>query len=183
MRAFVALEVQAQLLDALVDFQKELSSTGADMKIVERQNLHFTLKFLGEISEAQALEVGSRLGGLALKAVQVEVSGAGAFPSIGRPRVIWAGVAREHEPLVEPIARQVIGALEGIGERDDRPFQAHITLGRVRSDRNGRQLGELLSRNSSRRFGTTTLSELKLKSSVLTSGGPVYSDVGVFRLN
>ncbi len=183
MRAFVALEVPGQVLDSLVDFQKELSSTGADMKMVDRDNLHFTVKFLGDITEAQAAEVGSRLQSLSMKGAQVEVKGAGAFPSLSRPRVVWAGLAREHEPFVEPIARQVIGALEGIGERDDRPFRAHITLGRVRSDRSSRQLGELLRLNSGRRFGTTTLSELKLKSSTLTPSGPVYSDVGVFRLN
>lgn len=182
MRAFVSLEVPGRVIESLVDFQKELSATGADLRLVERQNLHFTLKFLGDISEAQAAEVGSRLGSLALKGVGVEVKGAGAFPSVGRPRVVWAGVAHEHEPLVEEIARKVIGSLEGIGERDDRPFQAHITLGRVRSDRNARQLGDLLRQNSGRDFGGAALSELKFKSSVLTPRGPVYNDIGAYPL-
>ena len=182
MRAFVSLEVPGQVLDSLVGFQKELSATNADLKLVERQNLHFTVKFLGEISEAQAAEAGSRLASLQLKGAQVEVRGAGAFPSPGRPRVVWAGVAPEHKHLVEPIAKQVIASLEGIGERDERPFQAHITLGRVRSDRNAHQLGELLRQNSDRRFGVVMLEELKLKSSVLTPSGPVYKDLGAYRL-
>jgi 2'-5' RNA ligase len=80
------------------------------------------------------------------------------------------------------MAAEVISALEGIGERDDRPFQAHVTLGRVRSGRNLRQLGDLLARDSERQFGTAALTELKLKSSVLSPSGPVYSDVGVFPL-
>ena len=178
----MALEVPGRVLDSLTTFQNELSATGADLKLVERQNLHFTVKFLGEISEVQAADARSRLRGLPLKGAEVEVRGAGAFPTPARPRVAWAGVARENEQLVMPIAEGVRGSLEGIGERDDRPFQAHITLARVRSGRNLRQLAELLRANSERPFGVATLSELKLKSSVLTPSGPVYNDVEVYKL-
>ena len=183
MRAFVALEVPGHVLDSLVRFQTELSATGADMKLVERENLHFTVKFLGEISEMQAAEAGSRLGSLSLNGVQVEVKGAGAFPSTSRPRVVWAGVSPEHEALVAPVAEQVIRSLEGIGERDDRSFRAHITLARVRSGRNARQLGEFIRRNQERSFGVVRFAELKLKSSVLTPSGPIYRDVGVYGLS
>ncbi len=182
MRAFVALEVPELVLDSLVAFQNELPGTGADLKLVERQNLHFTVKFLGEISDDQAAEVRSRLRGLSLKGVDVEVRGAGAFPTPARPRVVWVGVAQNDERLVTPIAEGVLGSLQGIGERDDRPFQAHITLARVRSGRNLRQLAELLRANSETPFGVAKLSELKLKSSLLTPSGPVYNDIEVYRL-
>ena len=183
MRVFVALEVPSHVLDSLSNFQKEIMATGADLKPVERENLHFTVKFLGEISEPQAAEVGSRLGRLTLKAAEVEVRGVGAFPSSARPRVVWAGVPHEHEELVAPIANGVIASLEGIGERDDRPFRAHITLARVRSGLNSRQLGELLNENSQRSFGFVKLTELRLKSSVLTPSGPIYKDLGAYLLN
>ena len=179
----MAIEVPGGVLDSLVTFQQELLATGADLKLVERENLHFTVKFLGEISDPLVKETDSRLGGLSLKSARVEVRGAGAFPSPGRPRVVWAGVAPKHEALVEPIAEKVIRALEGVGQRDDRPFSPHITLCRVRSGRNARQLGELLRGNSNRSFGELELSELKLKSSVLTPSGPIYRDVGVYRLS
>ena len=183
MRAFVALEISGRAADSLVDFEKELLAAGADIKTVERENLHLNLKFLGDVTEAQAAEVQSRLGSLALKGAEAVVRGVGAFPSPSRPRVVWAGVAHEHEGQVTQIAQQVIESLEGIGERDDRPFRAHVTLGRVRSGRNIRELGELLRKNSGREFGTVSLSEVKLKSSVLTPEGPVYRDIGVFRLS
>lgn len=182
MRAFVAIDVPSRVLDALVEFQEELSATGGDFKLVERENLHFTVKFLGEIGEAQVPEVLSRLGELKLPKGVVDVRGAGAFPNPRSPRVIWAGVAPESEEVIGPIAREVIGTLEGIGERDDRPFQAHITLGRVRTPRNSREIGEFIEKHSGRSFGAAELSELKLKSSRLTPSGPVYNDVGVFRL-
>ncbi|MDG6901891.1 MAG: RNA 2',3'-cyclic phosphodiesterase [Nitrososphaerota archaeon] len=182
MRAFVAIDLPDEVLGSLEAFQADLSATGADLKAVERQNLHFTVKFLGEISEAQAAEARSRLSLLEMKSADVDVKGVGAFPSVGRPRVVWAGVAPEHEGLIGPIARNVVDALGDIGESEERPFQAHITLGRVRSLRNVKELGELLRRNSGRPFGSVTLSEVKLKSSVLTPQGPIYRDVGVFRL-
>lgn len=182
MRVFTALEVPKEVLDSLVAFQQEIAATGADIKLVERENLHFTVKFLGEISEAQAYEARSRLERLNLKGAEVEVRGAGAFPSLGRPRVVWAGVARGHEALLVSIAETVIASLDGIGERDDRPFRAHITLGRVRTGRNARELSELLGKNAGQHFGVVRLSVLKLKSSVLTPSGPIYEDLGEYTL-
>ena len=178
----MAMDVPDRVVDSLVAFQGELSAAGGDLKLVERENLHFTVKFLGEIDESQASEAMSRLGRLRLHRTVVDVRGAGAFPSPRSPRVVWAGVARESEEKIVPIARDVIVALEGIGERDDRPFQAHITLGRVRSPRGTRELEGFLTRHSERSFGVAELSELKLKSSRLTPSGPIYSDVGVFSL-
>ena len=182
MRAFVALEIPGPVVDSLVRAQKELEGTDADIKLVERENLHLNLKFLGDISGPEASEAGARLGKLALKGADVAVRGVGAFPVVNRPRVVWAGVAQEHEQLVLPIAQGVISALEGIGERDDRPFRPHITLGRVRSPRNSRALAEFLQKNSRREFGSFHLKEIKLKSSTLTTNGPVYRDEGVYSL-
>jgi 2'-5' RNA ligase len=182
MRAFVALEVPNNVVHSLVVFQKELEATGADIKLVEKENLHLNLRFLGEITETQGAQVASRLGGLSIRGVKVKVRGAGAFPGPGRPRVVWAGIARGDEGLLTPIAESVSTALEGIGERDDRPFRAHITLGRVRSPRNFRDLAEFLRANSEREFGVADISELKFKSSLLTPAGPVYKDLGVYHL-
>ena len=182
MRAFVALEMSGQVVDALAEFQGALASTGADIKLVERENLHLNLKFLGEISERQRAEAESRLKRLSVPGGEVDVKGTGAFPSSSKPRVVWAGVAREHEVLVLPIAQEVMRLLEGVGENDDRPYRAHITLGRVRSLRNLGILGDLLRENSGRDFGRVVLTHVKLKSSLLTPTGPVYQDLGVYPL-
>lgn len=183
MRAFVALEIsQAEVLGSLVAFQRELTATGADLKTVERENIHFTVKFLGEITQNQACEVDKRLKKLRLSRAEVEVKGVGAFPNARRPSVVWAGVPPEHEGKVRPIAQAAISALEGIGEQDRRPFTPHLTLARVRSVRGTGELASLLQHNSDRLFGEVGLAELKLKSSVLGSRGPTYTDIGVYPL-
>ena len=182
MRAFVAMELPERVLESLVQFQGELRQTGSDLKPVERENMHFTVRFLGEISDSQAAQAGSRLEALRLKGVDVEMAGGGAFRAARRRRVVGAGVAEGDRPAVEEIAGAVREALQGIGEKADRPFQPHITLARVRSPRNSGELGALLRRSPLREFGWARLGELKLKSSQLTPSGPVYSDVGVYPL-
>ena len=182
LRAFVALEVPGRVIDALVDFQRSISATGADVKLVERENLHFTVKFLGEISESATKEAKSRLAGIKADAAEVQVQGTGAFPQLSNPRVIWVGVLQADEGKVSQIASEVSKALEGVAPDDDKQFRAHITVARVRSPRNARELGELLRETSGRSFGDAKLSLLKLKSSVLTPSGPVYEDIGMFPL-
>ncbi|MDG6918906.1 MAG: RNA 2',3'-cyclic phosphodiesterase [Nitrososphaerota archaeon] len=182
MRLFVALDLPGPVLDALVRFQRELTATGADIKQVERENLHFTVKFLGEVTEAAAAEAKSRLAALPSHGAEVELKGVGAFPDRLRPRVVWAGVSRADSLLIEPIAKEVSAALAGIGESDTRRFQAHVTLARVRSPKNTRGLSARIGEASEASFGPVKLTELKLKSSRLTPAGPVYTDIGVYRL-
>ena len=183
MRAFVALEISSQeALDSIVRLQGELSRTGADLKTVARENIHFTVKFLGEITQGQAREVDERLRSLRLSRATVEVRGIGAFPSIGRPNVIWAGVLPAHEERLRPIAQIAIAALEGVGEQDRRPFTAHATVARVRSARGAGGLTAFLRSNTDRLFGEVDFLELKLKSSVLGPQGPTYTDIGAYPL-
>jgi 2'-5' RNA ligase len=184
LRAFVALEISDdKVLDSIVSFQRELAATGADLKLVDRQNLHFTLKFLGEIPESMIEEADRRLKGLRLGGSTVSVTGVGAFPSVSRPNVVWVGMPRDDAAKARPIAEAVIGALEGIGERDRRPFEVHLTLARVRSGRNREELTALIEASSERPFGVLRLTTIALKSSQLTPSGPVYSDLGVYNLS
>ena len=183
MRAFVAIEVPREsVIREMVSVQEELKKTQADLKIVSRENLHFTVKFLGEISEWQAREADKRLKSLELNRAAVTLEGVGAFPSLGHPNIIWAGVAQGDRGKIVPIAERVIAELRGIGEEDSRPYQPHITLARVGSTAKREALVSFLQINATRKLGDAELTHLKLKSSELTPRGPVYSDVGVYPL-
>ncbi len=183
MRTFIALDVpQESVLKEMVSVQNELAETHADLKMVARANLHFTVKFLGEISEAQVREVDSRLTALDLRRGDVRLRGVGVFPHPRRPSVLWVGCAPEDNPKIVPLAEQVIAALEGIGQTEERGFQPHITLARVRSGRNREALFAFLEKHANHDFGLVRLERLSLKSSELTPQGPMYTDIRVYKL-
>lgn len=146
------------------------------------ENLHFTVKFLGEVPDDTVKEVDRRLSGLALSSFEVRVRGVGAFPDIRRPRVVWAGVSPESAQAISSAALAFIGALEGVGRPEDHEFHPHITLSRVRSPRNSGALVSFLQQNADRDFGGSRITSLKLKSSVLSPGGPTYADVREYPL-
>jgi 2'-5' RNA ligase len=170
------------VIDELIAFQREIVKSGADVKPVERVNLHFTVKFLGELADEQVKEADQRLRRLQSTRVEATVAGVGAFPSESRPNVVWAGVSAGDAQGVTSVAMSAVRILDGIGERDDRVFQPHITLARVRSGRNRAALISLIQENATKVFGPIELMEIKLKSSTLTPKGPVYADVGVYAL-
>lgn len=177
LRAFLAFEVSPEVRANLMRAEDELKETRADLKLVEKENLHFTVKFLGEIPNAAVEEVDRKVRALPLRRMDVGVRGLGAFPDERRPRVLWGGVAPHDLPTITTAGQQVVDALEGIGESDERGFHPHITVARVRSPRNVEALTAFLRENSSREFGRTPITKLKLKSSALSPSGPTYTDV------
>ena len=162
--------------------EEELRQSRADIKLVERENLHFTVKFLGEIPDEVVDEVDRKVSALSIRPMKVDVRGLGAFPDARRPRVVWAGVAAPDLGTISSAGQQVIDALEGVGESDDRGFHPHITVARVRSPRNSDSLSAVLRDYSAKEFGRTEINSLKLKSSDLTPAGPIYRDLKEYAL-
>lgn len=183
MRAFLSLDIENEaVMREMVRAEEELASTGADLKLVERQNLHFTVKFFGEIAESQVPEIDKRIGDLELKQIDARVAGVGVFPDLRSPRVVWVGVAPPDADSVTSIGESVIAAVQGIGQPEDHEFHPHITLARVRSGRNKQELARYVQENAARAFGASPIRTLKLKSSVLGPNGPTYTDVKVYSL-
>jgi 2'-5' RNA ligase len=174
--------VSPEVKENLMKAEEELKETRADVKLVERENLHFTVKFLGEIPESIVDEIDKRVRALSLRRMEVGVRGLGAFPDVKRPRVVWAGVAPHELASISSNGQQVIDALEGVGESDERGFHAHITVARVRSPRNIEALAAMLRDYSARDFGRTSITALKLKASTLTPSGPTYRDIKEYAL-
>jgi 2'-5' RNA ligase len=165
-----------------VDSQRELRNTRADVGIVGRDNLHFTVKFLGEVPDEVAHDVDERVAELNLPAFEVRMQGIGVFPDLGRPRIVWAGVAAGDEPIITSTAESIIEALNGVGKPEEREFRAHVTIGRVRSSRDIEGLVTFARENEKREFGKTRVASLKLKSSLLTPNGPIYKDIREYAL-
>jgi RNA 2',3'-cyclic 3'-phosphodiesterase len=134
LRVFLAIfpppDVQAAAAEAI----ERLREDGDHVSWVKRDNLHFTLRFLGEVGEDGARRAAEAAAEIAAdhRAFEATLGGLGAFPDGRRARVLWIGLSRGEEPMVA-LARSLERALERRGfEREGRPFAAHLTIGRVR---------------------------------------------------
>ena len=173
MRAFVAIEIsKEEIVDAIHKFQSEIY---LDVKAVEPKNLHFTLQFLGEVSEERIENVKEALKKIKFSNFTVNFMGIGAFPKMKFPRVVWIGTDKDGGNALVELARKVENALTPLGFRNDKPFKPHITIFRIKN-----KIGDItkeLGKFESFEFGTQDIVSFKLKQSILTSKGPVYLDL------
>ncbi len=175
-RSFISIDLEdQQILSRIASILSSLQSLGGDLKPVERENIHLTLKFLGNVSAPRLGEVKSSLQQVIFSAFTAEIKGAGAFPNLNHMNVVWVGV-NEGWSQVEQIYEQVEKLLSGLGfQREHRPFSPHITIARVRSGRKRDEVAGFLQRLTEESFGTITVDKIRLKQSVLSSSGPKYS--------
>lgn len=173
MRCFVALDIPDELRVKIAALQNRLA--GFDVKLVEPENLHFTLKFLGAIDEDMTKKVSEKLENLKLMPFTAAIKGTGVFPSLSCMRVIWLGC-----PGISGLQQSVEESLSGLFKKE-KP-SPHITLARVRSPKDKDKLAEFVEKNKDIEIGSFTVNEIKLKKSTLTKKGPVYEDVKIFAL-
>lgn len=158
---------------------------GADVKWVERGNIHLTLKFLGEINEKKLPPIKAALDEIAVlfSSFAISLENAGAFPTVEFPRVLWVGLGKGAKESKD-IANHIDGELSKIGfDKESRPFAAHLTIGRVRSAKNKDALAEKLSTIGLQFSAEDQLvKSVALFQSTLTTSGPIYTKLHEARL-
>lgn len=175
-RAFLAFDIDNnELKKKLTDAQKLLAQTGADLKLVEPDNIHMTIRFLGDISLKMADNIFEEMKKIQFKPFIVKIFGIGVFPSLSYPRVVWAGITEGTTPL-QSVFSQLEPNLRRLGFTPDaKGFSPHLTIARVRSAFNRSQLVDCIQKNSQYYFGLVNANCLRLKRSILTPQGPNYS--------
>ncbi len=168
MRAFIAIELPKEVKDYLSDIQKRLTPAGADVKWVKPDNIHLTLKFLGEISpEALDQTIQSlELIGANKKAFYFNLSAVGVFPKIESPKVVWIGINKGSTEIRE-IAKD-------LGKADLSP---HITLGRIKSKKDLERLVDILKVfevNPQKALQEFPVNKITVFKSTLLPDGPIY---------
>ena len=181
LRVFVGVPVGAAVAERISAVRNEFG--GEAVRWAPAENLHLTLKFLGDVEEAQVVAIRSALReALAGTAgFGVTARGLGVFPNARRPRVLWIGLAA---PELAQVAGRVDRALEPLGvERAATRFRPHATIGRWRRPEPGAvRLGEELTRWRDREFGEFRMDAVTLFRSTLRPAGATYSPLEVFRL-
>ena len=182
-RTFVATEISDPVRRAAAQLIKTLGAISADVKWVEPQNLHLTVKFLGDVSLKETARICQAVQKAAaeVKPFELTFGGVGAFPNPERPRTIWiAGHCEDAADGMALLHEKVEQRLAKLGFRkDSRRFQAHLTIGRVRRGGPGMaDLARLIQENAGLQFGKTTVQEVVVFSSQLTREGPTYQPLG-----
>jgi len=175
-RSFLAFDTESEAVrKKLAAVQNLLVQTGADLKLVEPQNIHITIRFLGDITLAIAEKVYEEMQKVQFTPFNVQIKSLGAFPDLRYPRVVWAGITEGADQL-KTVFSQLEPRLRSLGfTPDSKGFSPHLTIARVKSGRNKAQLADFITKNANYDFGTIKAECLRLKRSDLTPRGPIYS--------
>lgn len=174
-RTFVAVEVSANVRARAGQLMARLGTAGAKVKWVEPHNLHLTLKFLGDVDARELPQVCTAVAEAVrtLPAFEIELVGAGAFPTATRPRTLWMGVGRGSEGLIE-VHHRLEQELVPLGyRREGRRYRPHLTIGRVRGDK-AESLAPIVAELESFPGGVSSVDEVIVFSSQLAKQGPTY---------
>ena len=183
MRVFLALEMDQGPRERLARKVQDLRSRigGARIGWVAPENLHVTLRFLGELNEDRVAQVQQAMACISYGACPFEPSQWGVFPDAKRPRVLWAGCASEQEQRIAGLAELVESRLHSIGiQREPKPFRAHVTVGRVKEPIRG--VVEAFEASPLREIGLSSGESFVLMESRLGSGGSKYTVLARFAL-
>lgn len=179
-RLFVAIPVPDSIKTALRRMQQTLKEASGDsVRWSTPEQLHITLLFLGyvESTELPALEKAFAAVGKEMPRLHLSVQRLGCFPNERRPRVIWAGLEGDVEPLKQ-FQGKLKSALQAWCQKpESRAYQPHLTLGRVREGARVRKLGEAMQGHAGARFGEWVAGNCSLMRSQLSPHGATYFEV------
>jgi len=187
MRCFIAIDIPDDIRADLTDLQKELAGRvdvhKGDVKWVEPESMHLTLKFLGEVPDNQIAEVCNVTKDVAARhqAFDFDIKEVGSFG--GRSaRVLWVGAGLDCPELLQ-LQQDLEEQLEQAGwPKEGRQFSAHLTLCRIRNSKAGEKLGDLANKYKDYDLGTIRGDSLCVYESQLRPEGPIYTRLGNYKL-
>lgn len=177
LRLFVALDLPGEIRDRLVMLQAGVPGA----RWVKPENLHVTLRFIGEVEDPVAQDLDAALVRVAAPEFALQLDGVGHFGSERKPQVLWAGVARS-EPLQflrDKVDRAVVAA--GLSP-DERKFRPHVTLGKLK-EAPAERVARWLSGNALFLAGPIAMHGFGLYRSHLYSEGAIYEELVHYPLN
>lgn len=176
-RTFIAAEMPKNIISGVGELQQGLKDYGIDIRWIRPENIHLTLKFLGDV---QAADIGNIFGAISrtvdgIASISLNAKGIGVFPGLSRPRVLWVGLAGQLEVLLQ-LQKTLDSNLKAIGfPQEKRPFKGHLTIGRIKTKINAKKFGDALM--AFRHFETETFiaDKIILFKSELKPQGAVYT--------
>jgi len=183
MRTFIALDISEDIRKRLAEFmeniQKGLIRTGASIKYVEPENLHLTLKFLGETSEDLTPKIHTELEKFysTQEKILVKIGEIGVFPNRKFPKVIWVGINGSKEKL-QFLQNETEKICEKFGYKPEgRDFSPHLTIARIKSLKSAQAVMSILDAHRNYGFGKMNFEQITFYQSILHPTGPIYKSL------
>ena len=173
-RGFIAIDIKS--FPKLLEFEREIKNTGANVKLVEPENIHLTLKFLGDSDESLIDSIEEIMNDSVedTQPFEINLKGAGVFPNERYIKVIWIGIQDGEQ--IAPIAKKIDEKVSKLGfEKEKRRFSSHLTIGRVKTAKNKDKLLQIIEKYRDVQFAKIKINFIKLKKSELTPKGPIYT--------
>lgn len=177
LRIFIAITTPPALQQALEDVRASFQSLPLAFRWVAPSHLHATLKFLGDVPETKLAMVFDALtrATTGQQPFVLTAKALGCFPHTTRPRVLWMGLDDPHHRLVK-VYQRIDADLTEVGfPPDERPFQPHLTLARIRQPISCQPFNVLLSSYKDRCFGEIVVDKIQVMQSQLHATGPIYT--------
>ncbi|GJQ59877.1 MAG: RNA 2',3'-cyclic phosphodiesterase [Candidatus Scalindua sp. AMX11] len=184
LRLFIAIEIEKRIKERILEFLNQLKETDVRIRWMAYENLHVTVKFIGDVDPIILPSLVKSLESVASRCrpFRIQIGNVAVFPTAKRPRILFVGLGDKENNLVN-IFEEVETEIEEFGiKRELRKYVGHITIGRIKSQKNIHKILELLPSYSDRFFGQETVNHITLKQSELTPKGPIYSTLNRFTL-
>ena len=185
LRTFIAVDLESSLQKSLQHIQNTLKPLNMDVIWVKPENIHITLKFLGETPPKKAEAISKIFPDLfkEIRPFEIQLSRLGVFPTMERPNVIWVGIDHGSSEIKE-LAAVLEETMSLLGyPRERREFTAHLTLGRVKSLRNCGLLKKTIKDYSAEETIRQTINTITFFKSTLSAQGSIYQPLATARLN
>ena len=180
MRCFIALPCPSEIRERLAVIQEKIKDFDG-IKLVEFENIHLTLKFLGEVPDDKVESISNALGFLEQEnKFEVKVKGLGAFPKLSHINVVWAGV--EDRTRIDSLHASVDKKLAELDFQSENRFHPHYTIARVKYVKDKNSIQKFITENMDTKFGSYTMEKVVFMKSELTPQGPIYSPIMQYNL-
>ena len=176
MRLFVAIEIPENIKDYMVRIQKRIDHNLAKIRLVNKESMHLTLKFLGEVQPSQVENIKLNLKKIKIGSFLTHLDSIGFFPDESYIRVMWMGLKPE-DKIIE-LQKEIDEKLSNLFEKEKK-FKPHLTLARVKFIENKKVFIEQLKKIEVDKKNFE-IRNFKLIKSTLSPKGPIYEDLEVF---
>ena len=176
-RTFIAIEIPGNIISNIRELQEGLKVYGFKIRWVRPENIHLTLKFLGDVDEVKIDEISGAVSKTVegYRPISLRAKGIGIFPGIKRPRVLWVGLTGQLESLAR-LQKTLDENLKLLDfPKEKRPFKGHLTIGRIKDKIDVKKFGDALMAFRGFESETFTAGRLILYKSELKPSGAVYS--------